>query len=208
MEKGLLSRRGFLEHSLGALAAAGLPAWYARQLVAAQQDGPPKATSASDRLVMGIVGIGSPESRSLQVVGESRPCVQSGHLTFTLGCDVDAAHRKRATEVMRKRGFQDFEANTKDFRDLVNNKSLDCLLIATPDHWHALVAIEALQAGKDVYCEKPLTLTIAESIALQRVAKETGRILQTGSQQRSVWRYVPPGGRAGPQRPHRQDQDD
>jgi len=187
VEKGLLSRRGFLEHSLGALAAAGLPAWYARQLVAAQEEGPPKATSASDRLVMGIVGIGSPESRSLQVVGESRPCVQSGHLTFTLGCDVDAAHRKRATEVMRKRGFQDFEANMKDFRDLVNNKSLDCLLITTPDHWHAQVAIEALQTGKDVYCEKPLTLTVAESIALQKVVTETGRILQTGSQQRTAY---------------------
>ena len=188
MEKGILSRRGFLERSLGALAAAGLPAWYARQLLAAQEEGPAKATSASDRLVMGIVGIGSPQSRSLQVVGESRPCVQSGHLTFTLGCDVDAAHRKRATEVMRKRGFQDFEANTKDFRDLVNNKSLDCLLITTPDHWHAQVAIEALQAGKDVYCEKPLTLTVAESLALQKVVKETGRILQTGSQQRTAYR--------------------
>ncbi len=188
MEKGILSRRGFLERSLGALAAAGLPAWYARQLLAAQEEGPLKATSASDRLVMGIVGVGSPQSRSLQVVGESRPCVQSGQLTFALGCDVDAAHRKRATEVMRQRGFQDFEANTKDFRDLVNNKSLDCLLITTPDHWHAQVAIEALRAGKDVYCEKPLTLTVEESLALQKVVKDTGRILQTGSQQRTVYR--------------------
>ena len=75
---GNLSRRGFLQRSLGALAAAGLPAWYARQLLAAQEEGAAKKTSANDRLVMGIVGIGSPQSRSLQVVGESRPCVQSG----------------------------------------------------------------------------------------------------------------------------------
>ena len=185
MQQGNLSRRGFLQWANGALAGAGLPAWYAGQLVAAQEEGAAKKTSASDRLVMGIVGIGSPQSRSLQVVGESRPCVESGQLTFTLGCDVDAAHRKRATEVMRERGFRDFEAKTKDFRDLVHNPSLDCLLIATPDHWHAQVAIEALRAGKDVYCEKPLTLTVAESLALQKVVKDTGRILQTGSQQRT-----------------------
>ena len=73
------------------------------------------------------------------------PACKAGQLTFTLGCDVDAAHRQRATEEMRKRGFKDFEAKTKDFRDLVNDKSLDCLLVATPDHWHAQVAIEAMQ---------------------------------------------------------------
>ena len=185
MEPGYLSRRGFMRRSLGSLAAAGLPAWYARQRLAAQEEGAAGKTSANDRLAMGIVGIGSPQSRSLQVVNESRPPVQSGQLTFTLGCDVAAAHRKRATEVMRQRGFKDFEASTGDYRDLVNNKSLDCLLVATPDHWHAQVAIEALKAGKDVYCEKPLTLTVAESLALQQAVKDTGRILQTGSQQRT-----------------------
>ncbi|MHB1422630.1 MAG: Gfo/Idh/MocA family protein [Gemmataceae bacterium] len=188
MQKGNLSRRGFLQYSLGALGAAGLPAWHARQLLAAIEEDAAKKTSANDRLVMGIVGVGSRQSRSLQVVGESRPSVESGQLTFTLGCDVDASHRKRATEVMRERGFKDFEANTKDFRDLVNNKSLDCVLIATLDHWHAQVAIEALKAGKDVYCEKPLTLTVAEALALQNVVKDTGRVLQTGSQQRTAFR--------------------
>jgi predicted dehydrogenase len=183
---GNLSRRGFLQRSLGTLAAAGLPAWYARELVAAKEEGTAKKkTSANDRLTMGIVGIGSPQSRSLQVVNESRPPVQAGQLTFTLGCDVHAVHRKRATEAMRRGGFTEFEANTKDFRDLVNNKSLDCVLVATPDHWHAQVALAALKAGKDVYCEKPLTLTVAESLAVQKAVKDTGRILQTGSQQRT-----------------------
>src|SRR5262249_40867245 len=137
------------------------------------------------RLVMGIVGIGSPQSRSLGVVAESGPPVKAGQLTFVRGCDVAAAHRKHGTEAMRQRGFKGFEANTKDFRDLVHDKSLDCLLIATPDHGHAQVAIEALKAGKDVYCEKPLTLTVAEVLVVQKVVKDTGRILQTGSQQRT-----------------------
>ncbi|MHB1559759.1 MAG: Gfo/Idh/MocA family protein [Isosphaeraceae bacterium] len=188
MERGTLSRRGFLLRSLGALAVAGLPDWYARQLFAAQQEGAAGKTSANDRLVMGIVGIGSPQSRSLGVVNESRPPVKAGQLTFTLGCDAAAAHRKHATEVMRQRGFKDFDASARDFRDLVHNKSLDCLLIATPDHWHAQVAIEALKAGKDVYCEKPLTLTVAEALAVQKAVQETGRILQTGSQQRTDFR--------------------
>ena len=109
-----------MQRSVGALAASGLPAWYARQVLAAQEEGAAKKPSANDRLAMGIVGIGSPQSRTLQVVNESRPPVQSGQLTFTLGCDVAAAHRKRATEVMRQRGFKDFEASTKDYRDLVN----------------------------------------------------------------------------------------
>jgi predicted dehydrogenase len=177
-----------LQRSLAVMAVAGLPDWYARQYLAAQEADRPKKASANDRLVMGIVGVGSPASRSLQVVGESKPSIDAGQLTFTLGCDVDGSHRKRATEVMRQRGFKDFEAKTKDFRDLVGDKSLDCLLVATPDHWHAQVAIEALKAGKDVYCEKPLTLTVAEALAVQRVVKDTGRILQTGSQQRTDFR--------------------
>jgi hypothetical protein len=118
-----LSRRGFLQSSLGTLAAAGLPTWYARQLLAAQDEGAAKKPSANDRLAMGIVGIGSPQSRSLQVVNESGPSVKSGQLAFTLGCDVDESHRRRATEVMRQRGFKEFEAKTRDFRELVHDES-------------------------------------------------------------------------------------
>ncbi len=186
MNRGNLSRRGFLQGSLAALTAAGLPAWYAQQLLAEEDKGT-KKTAANNRLVMGVVGIGSAQSRSLQVVDASGPSVKAGQLTFVRGCDVDASHRENATAKMRAKGFKDFEANTKDFRDLVNDKSLDCLLVTTPDHWHAQVAIEAMKAGKDVYCEKPLTLTVQEALAVIKASKDTGRILQTGSQQRTEY---------------------
>src|SRR5262249_39015909 len=115
------------------------------------------------------------------------PSVKAGQLTFTRGCGVDGRHRERATNEMEKRGFKEFKADTKDYRDLVNDKAIDALLVATPDHWHAQVALEAMKAGKDVYCEKPLTLTIEEALALIKASKDTGKIVQTASQQRTEY---------------------
>lgn len=73
----------------------------------------------------------------------------------------------------------------RDFRDVLARRDLDAVYIGTPDHWHAFQSIAALRAGKDVYCEKPLTHNIHESLTLMRVVRETGRVLQTGAQQRS-----------------------
>ena len=73
----------------------------------------------------------------------------------------------------------------KDYRKVLDRKDIDAVMIATPDHWHTKIAVEAMYAGKDVYCEKPLTLTIDEGKLIERVVKETGRVFQVGTMQRT-----------------------
>ena len=100
-------------------------------------------------------------------------------------CDVDAQRRDYAKQrVDRHYGNQDCHA-TQDFREIVGDQKIDAVCIATPDHWHAIPAIEACRAGKDVYCEKPLTLTIEESRRCIEAARKYERVFQVGSQQRS-----------------------
>ncbi len=73
----------------------------------------------------------------------------------------------------------------KNYRKVLDRKDIDAVMIATPDHWHTKIAVEAMYAGKDVYCEKPLTLTIAEGKLIEKVVKETGKVFQVGTMQRS-----------------------
>lgn len=186
LDRGQLSRRGFLERSLAASVAAGLPLWYAEELHAADvATRAVKASGVNGKLNFGWVGIGSPASRALQVYGNSKRKGNTERIAHVAVCDVDSRHVKRAQEILKKDGH-DTQA-TGDFRRLTDRKDVDVVVVATPDHWHALIAIDALRKGKDVYCEKPLTLTIEEALALRRVAEETGRVFQTGNQQRSEY---------------------
>ncbi len=73
----------------------------------------------------------------------------------------------------------------KDYRKILDRKDIDAVMIATPDHWHTKIAVEAMYAGKDVYCEKPLTLTIDEGKLIEKVVKQTGRVFQVGTMQRT-----------------------
>jgi predicted dehydrogenase len=189
MNRGTLSRRGFLQSSIAALGAAGVPTWYARGL-AAQEGGARRQPAANDALVMGVIGMGRPNGqitggRAAQVYGTTR---QLKGLRWAAVCDVDARHAETAREFFQKDGHS--VTTHKDFREVNDNKAIDAVLIATPDHWHALCAIDAMRKGKDVYCEKPLTLTVQEAVALMKTARETGRVLQTGSQQRTEMRHL------------------
>jgi len=142
-------------------------------------------TAPSERLTLGFIGVGK---------------MNSGHLNSFLGrkevqvvavCDVDTNRRENAKKTVEERYGKDKDADFKgceayaDFRKLLERKDIDAVVIATPDHWHAFIAIAALNAGKDVYCEKPLTHNIHEAITLIDSVRSNKRILQTGSQQRS-----------------------
>jgi predicted dehydrogenase len=190
MHQGNLSRRGFVQRSLAVLTAgAGLPLWFAREVLAAEQEkatAARKAVAANDKLVFGAIGIGSPASRGTGIYHDALNLKRG--VQYVAACDVDKRHLSNAIAMMKRDGSSDVKGY-EDFRELLDNKDINAVTIAVPDHWHALIAIEALRKGKDVYCEKPLTLTVAEGQALVKVAKETGRIFQTGSQQRSDARF-------------------
>lgn len=106
-------------------------------------------------------------------------------------CDLDSKRvedaKKLVNEFYSKKTGKTYDGVTTygDYRELLKNKDIDAVLISTPDHWHALIGIHAVESGKDVYMQKPASLTIAEGRALSNAVKRSGRILQIGSQQRS-----------------------
>lgn len=103
---------------------------------------------------------------------------------FAALADVDANVLGANVEKVEKNQGKKPDA-CKDYRHILDRKDVDAVMIATPDHWHTKIAVEAMYAGKDVYCEKPLTLTIAEGKLIEKVVKETGRVFQVGTMQRT-----------------------
>jgi predicted dehydrogenase len=147
--------------------AITLPSWFLEVSAAAAA----QALSPNDKPGVALIGCGG------RGRGVARDAAQHGNLVAY--CDLDDAHLGEA-----KKLWPD-ATPLKDFRKLLERKDIDVVVNGTPDHWHTLVNVAALKAGKDIYSEKPLTLTIDEGWRLVDVVKTSKRILQTGSQQRS-----------------------
>jgi len=137
------------------------------------------STPPGDRLTMGFIGMGT----------QSRGLLRGflGLDTRVLAvCDVDTTRRNDGKQTVDKLyGNTDCKAY-KDFREIIDRKDIDAVCIATPDHWHAIPMLAALRAGKDVYCEKPLTHNIHEAVEVIKAVDANNRVLQTGSMQRSM----------------------
>lgn len=197
MNRGNMSRRGFLAKSLGALTAAGLPVWFANEMVSDAQEKKDGKTpgGANDRIVMAAIGTGTNRTRRAEgapLRGERGVAIMQNAMNengvqMIAVCDVDRPNAEFAQNIVRnaqRGGSRDCTVHT-DYRRLLENRDITAVTIGAPDHWHALIAIAAMRAGKDVYCEKPMTLTIEESKLVARVARDTRKIFQVGTQQRT-----------------------
>lgn len=133
----------------------------------------------SEQLTMGAIGLGGQGMHNL------RNFLTCDDLRILAVCDVDTNHRIKAKETVDSAYGNKDCVTCKDFREILIRDDVDTVLIATPDHWHAIISIEAAKAGKDIYCEKPISLTIAEGRAVADTMKRFGTIYQSGTQRRS-----------------------
>ncbi|MBI1901645.1 MAG: Gfo/Idh/MocA family oxidoreductase [Planctomycetia bacterium] len=183
--KSKISRRDFTK-SAAASAAGAIAAALAGPVILSRSSLSQDKAAASDRLTLGFIGVGT---------------MNRGHLGHFLNqkdaqvlavCDVDTTRREAAKKTVEDHYAQDKKdgkyqgcAAYNDCAELIARSDIDAVVIATPDHWHTAICIEACKAKKDIYCEKPLTLTIHEAKTLIDAVRKHERVFQTGSQQRS-----------------------
>ena len=174
-DRSTRQRRDFLKTALGAGAAMALP-----QFIPGTVLGKDGAVPPSEQIVMGAIGIGGRGSYDIGCFME-QPDVR-----FVANCDVRLERRKAVKNRIDQRyGTTDCTAY-RDFRELLARPEIDAVLITTGSNWHALLSIFAAKAGKDMYCEKPCSKTIVESIALADTIRRTARVFQGGMQRRSL----------------------
>jgi predicted dehydrogenase len=164
------TRREFFKRSAAAGALVSIPYGWAYGKTASPKSG--------DKRTVAAIGVGGSRGAYSQGTGIAMRASQFGRVIAV--CDVDAVH---AAEFNHK--FDDKLAMYGDYRKLLEKEKPDIVTIGTPDHWHVPIAISALNAGCDVYCEKPLTLTIEEGFRIRKAVKDSGRVFQVGTQQRS-----------------------
>ncbi len=170
-----LHRRRFLKTALSAGAAVMAPT-----IIPSSALGRNGAVPPSERIVVGGIGIGSRGTYDLGCFFE-QPDVQ-----FIAVCDIKEA-RRQAIKKMTDKQYGNSQCRTyRDFRELLDRNDIDAVLIATGPNWHATAAMNAAKAGKDIYCEKPCTKNISQSLILAETMKRTGRVFQAGTQRRNL----------------------
>ena len=173
------TRRRFLEVTSAGALTASLPFAFSSSPARS-------AESSNSRPHVALIGCGG------QGTGDGFRALDFANIVAV--CDVDSAHAERAKARYLKRvavkGHQARIDVYEDYRAIIDRSDIDAIICGTVDHWHVKVSAEALRSGKDVYCEKPLTLTIDEGRIITKAVEETGRILQVGTQQRSDERFL------------------
>ena len=148
-------------------------------------------TSANERPRIGAIGTGSrwyQKATGINGPHGSAPSIRT-YGDYVSVCDADQFRRDLASEIVKE--WTGVKSKTfADYRAIIDDDDIDVIHISTPDHWHAKIAIEAMLAGKDVYCEKPMTLTIAEGRQMSDICRQTGRVVQVGTQQRSERNFI------------------
>jgi predicted dehydrogenase len=169
-----LTRRSFLRRAAASVSVGGVTYFLPPFPAARGADNP----RPSEQIRIGSIGVANQGTPNTKVHARNVVAV----------CDVDRRHLANAVKLVEQAGGRPLLA-TNDYRRVLDRKDVDAVVITTPDHWHALMAVDACDSGKDVYCEKPLTLTIAEGRAIVAAARRNKRVVQTGSQQRSDERF-------------------
>jgi len=168
MQKPKLTRRDFFKATGGAAVTFAIPAIVPSTIFG--------GNAPSNRINIGVIGTGE-----MGIVNLKSFIHRPGSQVVAV-CDVDRRHREKA----RRTAKLTENSSYNDFRELLARADIDAVVVVTPDHWHAMISIMAAKAGKDIYCEKPLAYNVAEGRALCETVKRYGRILQTGTFQRSV----------------------
>ncbi len=169
-----LSRRAFL----GTTAAVGLSASHLIP-VHAEPTSRPRRVMQNSKISLGLIGCGGMGSANM------RNLADHGEVQITALCDVDDNRMGRDIEFSEQREGRK-PAIFKDYRKMLEMKEIDAVIVGTPDHWHALNLIHAVQAGKDAYCEKPISHNIVEAKAMAQAVRKYNKIVQVGTWQRST----------------------
>src|SRR6267154_9699 len=172
MKRNRFSRREFLQTTAGAAGAtlAATSIFLDSEPLFAS----PEAVAASDRVRFGIVGVGMEGSGLLTTA------IQLPGVECAAACDLYDGRHELAREIVGKS-----IPTTRRYQALLDNKEIDAIIVAVPDHWHKQVVVDALAAGKDVYCEKPFSHSAADGLALVAAASKSDRIVQVGAQRTS-----------------------